>query len=442
MSFPANTEVLVLGAGVSGLAAAERLTRAARRVRIVEARDRIGGRIDTRRNPGWAVPIDLGAEFIQGRVPALLGLAQKAQLPIVELDGGRWMARGNDLSLSDDYLAGMNALLAHIVDAPLERDHSVAELIGTRHASEPAEVRRFARTWIESYDAAHADRLSARSLMRERAAERQLSGDRVFRLASGYDGIPQALLAGVSSTYGQLELETVATAVHWEPDRVAVETQHATTGARRGFSARRLVVTLPLGVLHRGGPGAANVQFSPALPDKQRALQGLEMGNVVKLVFAFRERFWQASFSGELGFLLTPDEPFQAWWTGYPVFAPVLVAWAGGPAADALLELGREDRADRALDALARVLRAPRRVLDEQLVGWDGHDWAVDPFARGAYSYVRVGGMDAQAELARPVGNTLFFAGEATELGGHQATVHGALFAGQRAADEVLRSLT
>jgi monoamine oxidase len=75
-----------------------------------------------------------------------------------------------------------------------------------------------------------------------------------------------------------------------------------------------------------------------------------------------------------------------------------------------------------------------------QLVAWDGHDWAADPFARGAYSYVRVGGIQAQAALARPVADTLFFAGEATELAGHQATVHGALFTGQRAADEVLRS--
>jgi monoamine oxidase len=98
-------------------------------------------------------------------------------------------------------------------------------------------------------------------------------------------------------------------------------------------------------------------------------------------------------------------------------------------------------RVDRALESLSRSLGLPRGAVDEQLVAWDGHDWAADPFARGAYSYVRVGGMPLQADLAQPVANTLFFAGEATELLGHQATVHGALFAGTRAADEVLRSL-
>jgi monoamine oxidase len=177
------------------------------------------------------------------------------------------------------------------------------------------------------------------------------------------------------------------------------------------------------------------------MPEKQRALGGLEMGDVVKLAFAFSERFWEPRFPDELGFLIAPGEHFRGWWTGYPLFAPILVAWAGGPAADALAGLDRLQRVDRALESLVRLVRVPRAVVDDQVVAWDTHDWAADPFARGAYSYVRVGGLEAQAILARPVENTLFFAGEATELAGHQATVHGAVSAGQRAADEVLRSL-
>jgi monoamine oxidase len=166
------------------------------------------------------------------------------------------------------------------------------------------------------------------------------------------------------------------------------------------------------------------------------------MGRVLKLVFAFKERFWERAFPDELGFLSTPNEPFQVWWTGYPVYAPVLVAWVGGPAADALSEIAVEQRVDQALDSLARMLRLSRSEVDRQVVRWDTHDWAADPFARGAYSYVRVGGVPGQEVLARPVENTLFFAGEATELAGHQATVHGALYAGERAADEVLHSLS
>jgi monoamine oxidase len=194
---------------------------------------------------------------------------------------------------------------------------------------------------------------------------------------------------------------------------------------------------LPLGVLKT----RELVQFHPRLEDKQNALRGLEMGHVVKIVFAFQERFWTAASADELQFLVTQDEPFRGFWTSYPVYAPTLVAWSGGPDADLLANLTSEQRADRALDSLARALHVSRARVDAQVVTWATHDWGADAFARGAYSYVLVGGMESQAVLAQPVEDTLFFAGEATELAGHQATVHGALFAGQRAAGEVIRSL-
>jgi len=260
---------------------------------------------------------------------------------------------------------------------------------------------------------------------------------------TGYDGVPQALLARIPTDRGPVHLETIATQVHWTPDAVTVHARGPLGVARGPFSARRLVVALPLGVVEAPPGDPAAVRFTPPLTDKEDALRWLEMGDVVKVVFAFKERFWERRFPfpAELGFLTTDDEPFRAWWTGYPVVAPVLVAWAGGPAADALIGLTIAERTDRALSSLAHVFREPRAVVDRQLVASDTHDWAADPFARGAYSYVRVGGIQAQARLARPVESTLFFAGEATELAGHQATVHGALFTGQWAADEVLRSL-
>ena len=259
---------------------------------------------------------------------------------------------------------------------------------------------------------------------------------------TGYDGIPNLLQARIPPDRGQVHLGTIAAEVHWTPGSVAVTTHGPLGEARRHFEARRLVVALPLGVLQAPPSEPGAVRFTPPLDQKQQATHGLEMGNVVKLVFVFKERFWQATFSDELGFVITDDGPFQGWWTGYPVYAPVLVAWAGGPAAQALATLTAAERVDRALDSLARLVRVPRSAVDGQLVAWDTHDWTADPFARGAYSYVRVGGIEAQATLASPVEDTLFFAGEATELTGYQATVHGALFAGERAADEVLHSLS
>ena len=437
-----DTDVLVLGAGVSGLAAAGRLAQAGCTVRVLEARDRVGGRILTRHGGDWPVPVELGAEFVQGRIPALFALAHQTGLPVVELDGSRWQARAGKVAQPEKFLRRLREIMSRLPDlGPLE-DQSFEQFLAGQLTDESlVEASGVARSWVESYDAAYPDRLSVRFLVRERRAEARIDGDRVFRLVTGYDGVPQALQAHISPDRGRVHLETVATEVHWTPGAVAVDARDPLGTPRGPFSARRLVVALPLGVLQAPPTEPFTVRFTPPLAQKQEAMRGLEMGHVVKLVFAFKERFWERTFADELGFLVTSDEPFRGWWTGYPVYAPVLIAWAGGPAADALAGLAAQERVDRALDSLARLMRVPRAVVDRQMVAWDTHDWAADPFARGAYSYVRVGGIEAQAVFAGPVENTLFFAGEATELDGHQATVHGALFAGQRAADEVLHSL-
>jgi monoamine oxidase len=427
----------VLGAGVSGLAAAGRLTEAGCSVRLLEARDRVGGRIWTLRGDSWPVPMELGAEFVQGRISELIALAAQAGLPLVELSGSRWLSRGGQMESADDFFPRTDALLSRLPALGPDEDESFAQYVATRAAREPlGSATDLARMWIEAYDAADPGRVSVRFLARERAAEDRIEGQRTFRLVGGYDGIPHALQAHISPERGSVHLETIATRVQWERGAVSVDARTAEGASRGPFSARRLIVTLPLGVLQAGVVG-----FAPSLKDKEDAVRGLEMGHVVKLAFAFAERIWEAHFPDELGFLIAPDEPFKGWWTGYPVYAPVLVAWSGGPSADALAALGSTPQVDRALESLAHLLGEPRAFVDRQLVASATHDWAADPFARGAYSYVRSGGMEAQAALARPLEDTLFFAGEATELAGHQATVHGALFAGQRAADEVLRSL-
>jgi monoamine oxidase len=437
-----TTDVLVLGAGVSGLAAAVRLAEAGCSVRVLEARDRIGGRVFTLRGGPWPVPVDLGAEFIQGRIPALFDLARRAGLPVVELGGERLRSQAGRVTHTERYPHGLDKILEKLLTQPAGDDQSFDQFLTTWFADPAlAQARALARGWVESYDAALTDRVSINSLLRERKAERKIDGDRVFRLVTGYDGIPHVLRSSIPPERGELHLETIASTVSWTPGEVSVTASDPTGAVRGPFRAHRLVVTLPLGVLAAKQDDVGGVRFDPALPEKTAALRGLEMGHVVKIVLAFQERVWEHALTDSASFLLTPEYGIGGWWTGYPVYAPVLVAWTGGPAAVALERLSRAQRADRALDSLAHVLKEPRAVLERELVVWDTHDWAADPFACGAYSYVAVGGIEHQAALARPIEGTLFFAGEVTEQTGYQATVHGALFAGRRAAEEVLDSL-
>jgi monoamine oxidase len=138
-------------------------------------------------------------------------------------------------------------------------------------------------------------------------------------------------------------------------------------------------------------------------------------------------------------FLHALEQPFPVWWTAIDPEAPLLTGWAGGPGARRLPH-SEAELVELAVASLAAALGLDRRDVARRLESHYWHDWTADPFARGAYSYVRVGGIDAQRDLARPVHATLFFAGEATAGGGYNATMEGALRSGRRAAEEALEA--
>jgi monoamine oxidase len=196
-------------------------------------------------------------------------------------------------------------------------------------------------------------------------------------------------------------------------------------------------VTLPLGVLQAG-----DVRFVPALDAKRGALGALAMGSVVKIVLAFRERFWSTlARSGEtlddMSFLFAGDDRFPTWWAHVPERDKLLVAWAAGPRASRLDGTDGATLAGQAIESLARHLGLERADVQRRLDSSHAHDWSADPYSRGAYSSVLVGGAGAPGELGQPLAGTLFFAGEATDVGGHNGTVHGAIASGRRAAREI-----
>ncbi len=202
-------------------------------------------------------------------------------------------------------------------------------------------------------------------------------------------------------------------------------------------------MTLPAGVLrHRGDETA--VEFDPNLPSAKRAaLEYVEMGRVVKVALWFHTAFWERIHNGRYrdgAFFRGEGQPFATYWTQLPVRSRLVVAWVGGPKALALSGADHSELVTRAVDGFGSLFGEPavaRRELEAGAV----HDWDHDPFARGAYSYVAVGGIEARATLAAPVADTLFFAGEATSDDGQGGTVNGALETGERAATEVALSL-
>jgi monoamine oxidase len=404
-------DVVVIGAGVSGLACARRLADAGAEVIVLEARDRIGGRILTHRFDGMD-PVELGAMFVHGEHASTIGVIGDAGLTLSSgPEGG-----GEVLVLIDgDVRTGADVFGESDAGSMWSAEQAVAELdagdvpLRAALASQGwSEQRtRFALELFEEIWCADPDVLSAEGVAR---VERGwTSGRRNFGIAEGYDRLPAFLAAGLDVRLG-LEVSRV----RWSTGYLAVE------AGDEECEAAAAVVTVPPSVVAEG-----SIVFDPALPQAKRSsARSIPVGPVMRLAGRLRE----PAPSG--GWILVAE---GGWWTVRPG-SQLLTGWIGGPPAARASGLSLGRLLERLRPALP-WLGADR--LDELVVA----DWGSDPFSRGGYSYPAAGALDAPSSWAAPVDRTLFFAGEATCGDVHPATVHGAYESGLRAADEVIQVL-
>jgi len=443
-----STDVVVIGAGIAGLACAQALCDRGLRVAVLEARDRIGGRIFTYHPGPTETPVELGAEFIHGRPPEAWKIIESAGLRTHELTGGSWRLEQGRLALANLTLEGIDSIL-HRMD-PAAPDQSFEEFLEHSCHDLPEEAKASATSYIEGFHASHAGRISVHSLILGQHADEEIEGHRGFCLLDGMDGLVQSLLATIKPQLLSMRLKTVVTKISWSKGAVEVATQSPDRGQSQVLGTRAAVVTLPLGVLQApmGSPSA--VRFLPELSQKYGALTKLEMGAAVRLVLFFRLAFWadeklvttpHSRALPDMSFLFAHGEWFPAWWASVSAERGTLTGWAAGPRAERLSGRGTTFIVERALEVLSRIFGVPEPTLQDLLEDSYVHDWQTDPYSRGAYSYVLVGGENAARALAAPVEGTLFFAGEATDFSGHNGTIHGALASGRRAAIEVLAAL-
>lgn len=425
-------DTIVVGAGIAGITAARLLHNAGQRVLVLEARDRVGGRVWTDRTAGFCV--DLGASWIHGltgnpltRLVTELGMKtheftvgsfQAGGRPIADYDESRrlldddaareWIA---DVVTADDLL--------QLTVAASGRDENYAvaaerALAATGWEPERAErVRAFYRHRTEEQCGADIEQVAAHGL-----DEDVIEGDEVI-FPDGYDVLPRTLAEGLDVRTGMK-----VTAIARSAAGVRVDTE------AESFHAAQVVVTVPLGVLKAGA-----IEFTPALPD---AIAGpiarLGMGVFNKVFLQFPDRFWQEEIyairrHGQASF------PWHSWYDVSAVSGkPMLLTFAGG-------DWGREIEQKTDDEVVSSVLRSLRTVYGESVPDPVAHwitRWGGDPLALGSYSYIAVGSAYADHDaMAGPVDDVLHFAGEAT-WGRDPATVHGALLSGHRAAERIL----
>jgi monoamine oxidase len=431
-------DVLVIGAGVAGLAAARAVREGGRRAVVLEARDRIGGRVLTRHLPDLPVPVELGAEFVHGTPPELWAVLEAARLHVADAAEDHLTFDGGRLHEREDFSGALGEVLRGLSDETDRPDRSFAEYLDARFAGpEHADARRLALGYVEGFHAGPPDDVGVHGLAQ---AEGVASGnDQAFRIADGYDRVVR-WLAHEAGPPVDVRLGTVVRRVAGERGAVRVTVVDA-AGAESEHAAPACIVTLPVGVLCARPDADGAVTFAPEPPGMREALAGIGAGAVTRVTLQFRRRFWESpdavpSLDPDvdplmLSFVHAPEQPIPIWWS-------VRALRSRGRA---LAAMDRVRLAATCIESLATVLGRDPAEIAAELVATHTHDWVDDPYARGAYSYARVGGVRAGERLARPVEGTLFFAGEATASGGNTGTVHGALESGRRAAGEALASL-
>lgn len=415
-----KADVIVLGAGVAGLSAAHALVDTDLDVLVLEARDRLGGRVHTDKHFA-GFPVELGAEFVHGaRVKTWewierLGLQTKhwrrTDDSWVRLADGSRLTMSEARGVSPAFDLTRSWDIPDVAARPFESFDRYLSRVGF-----DAEQLDYVRRAYANAAGESLRHLDARSML-DSLKSLEEDGGEDFRLLDGYGAIIEALGIGL-----EIVTDTVVSRVVATEDGVEVTARDG-----RRFEAKGAIVTLPVGVL-----AAGNVEFDPPLDDlKGEALAGLGMGPVIKIVYRFAERLAPPEIQAVYAAGRAP-----MWWSpssGHPTDAVVWTAFVSGDAAVDLLRLGEEAAIDHALDSLRRELGRPGlKPLDALLV-----DWPNDPFAGGGYSYVRPGHRGVRERLAAPT-PPLFWAGEATAPERDAATVHGALLSGERAAQEAL----
>jgi monoamine oxidase len=418
------SSILIIGAGAAGLMAARELSARGHFVTLLEARERVGGRIHTIHSSAFSVPVEAGAEFVHGKLPVTLQLLQQAGIGYEPIAGKMVEVRNGHWHRQRSMVDGWNTLMEHL--QTLKEDMTVREFLDTHFAGDRyIDLRRSVQRFAEGYDGADINKASILSLRDEWEKE----DDEQYHINGGYGLLMDYLVACCIKQNCTLLLNAPVKHIRWQQGKV-----EAVASDGRVFMADKVIITTPLGLWQQPDV-AGNIHFTPTIDLQQQAFRDIGFSAVIKVSLEFKQSFW-VEYEKELGFIFS-EEILPTWWTQMPHPVPLLTGWINGPQAASFVQAGREKILQYAIYSLAGIFGLPVLFLERELVASQITDWGTDPFSLGAYSYDMLPSKKSRRLLQQPVADTLYFAGEALYEGAHPGTVEAALISGMAAAKKV-----
>ena len=418
------THFVIVGAGAAGLMTARELARAGKKVTILEARDRCGGRIYPLPTQEFGYPAEGGAEFVHGAAAVTRALMREARLSLLPIEGTRWRAHKGAFSPNQSQLA--HAALLHRALSELKTDLPVAEFLKAHFANQQyADLRDAIKRMVEGYDAADPDRASTFAFRDEWMAR---GPRRDGRIAGGYGALIKFLLSECRGRGVTIRLFSVVTAIEESRGRIAAYCDDGTI-----YEADAAILAVPLPILR-------DISLPHSVREKVTASTDIGYGNVVKILLRFSTKWWTNSGGRELSELsfLFSNARVPVWWTQHPAEYPVLTGWLAGPKADTVPRLTVSELVKISLDSLAEIFNVPLHQITKELITSQAINWGTDSFARGAYSYATPKTREAQTAFRKPDVGAVFFSGEALYGGRDMGTVEAALASGRQTAQAIL----
>jgi monoamine oxidase len=405
--------ILIIGAGAAGLMAARLLSKAGYEVTVLEANDRIGGRIETIQPPSFLKPIDTGAEFVHGKLDITMQLLKEAGIKYQPVEGAMMRVKNGQWFKQEEFTVGWDEVMRRMKE--LKEDMTLGDFLQHYFGDDQyKEIRKSVQRYAEGFDLADVNKASTISIRDEWESEQ----DEQYRIPGGYGPLMDYLCEQCIANGCIIHTSAKVSTIRWQKGQV-----YAMTNDGQEFAAAKVIITVPVGVLQKG-----DITFEPAIDHYIQAIQQIGFGSVIKIQIQFKEAFWN-DYQKDTGFILS-EEKVPTWWTQLPDEWPLLTGWLGGPLTKELYNSNEQTILQYAWQSLSAIFNKGAEELQSLSTATQVSNWHASAFSAGAYSYDTLETEAARKLLNEPVEQTLFFAGEGYYDGPNGGTVEAALTSG------------